>query len=139
MKKFLIAALMIVGAGGLVLLSSQAVDAFGARNFNGEKPPHFEQMLEEKAEILGLTVDELKAKMETMTLREIAEEEGLDIEQFREAKKVQMLERWQEMGLTDEEIAERQQRMEDRQKSCDEGEPHEHFGKRGFGRRGMQR
>jgi hypothetical protein len=132
MKKLLTGILMAVGAIGLVGLATQAVDARGTHNFSEDNTFHYENMLEAKAEALGLTVDELKVKLETMTLREIADEQGYDSEQFHEAKRVQMLERWQELGLTEEEIAERQERMENRQKDCAEGQSHKPFEKGRF-------
>ena len=47
---------------------------------------HYEAMFEDKAEILGLTLDEIKeAWSEGKSLRELAEEKGISQEQLRES------------------------------------------------------
>lgn len=56
-----------------------------------------EAMFEHKASVLGLTVDELKAKLsEKKGFRWIAEEEGVTFEQMLEKKKEAMLENAEE-------------------------------------------
>ena len=78
-----------------------------------------EQMLANKAEILGLGVDELKARLEEgKSFLEIAEEQGITQEQLHEQMKEKNQERWQERGLSGEEINERLNQMDERFAQC---------------------
>lgn len=101
----------IVGLGVILARPAGADDRpwFGGFGFRG-----FRRGLEPKAEFLGMTPEELKAQLEEKTIFEIMEEQGISPEQFREQMEEKMRERWQEMGLSEEEIAEREQRMEER-------------------------
>jgi len=73
---------------------------------------HKQARLEQDAETLGITVDELKAKLDSgMTMIEIAKEQGVDPEELRPAGPKAPQKRPQ---LSDEEIAVREQaRLED--------------------------
>lgn len=121
MKKALFVGLLAAGvvAGGILLARTVAADdpPLGRswfRGWGGGKG------LEKKAEMLGMTVEELEAELETKTMVEIFEDQGIVPEELQ----AQMLEkargRWQEMGLSEEEIAEREGRMEERRtKRCE--------------------
>lgn len=93
MKKILLYSLLTVGVVGLV--SASAVSAQGFfYNRAMDSAGGYERILENKAEILGLSVDDLKAaKEEGQTFQEIAENQGLSIEELR----AQMQEKKQEL------------------------------------------
>lgn len=85
-----------------------------------------EEGLEALAEFLGMSTDEVKQAFEDgKTPADLAEEKGLNIEDFRDQMAEQRREYWREMGLSDEEIAEREEQMKDRREG----------GKRPSGRR----
>ena len=97
----------------------------------------FERMLSEKAEILGISGDELQSQLGEKTFLEIAEEQGVNQDTFHEAMETKARARWEEVGLSEEEITERLRQREERQASCDgsgplmNGEGGEGFGKGG--------
>jgi len=95
------------------------------------------RMLEEKAEILGMSVEELEIALESQTFHELFEEEGVDCETIKEKMREKAMQRWQEMGLSEEEIQERLEWQEQRQGECEENCALRAFG--GMGRRHMQR
>ena len=88
MKKFLICALLAVGIFGLI--GAGTVSARGwfggcdSGQFINQEERH-ENMIQTKAEILGLNADELNAaKEQGKCFHEIIEEQGLTMEQFCE-------------------------------------------------------
>src|SRR4030043_41968 len=94
MNKFLaysIAAIAIFG-----IISGSAVYADGPKWAVTEKPLAgkgygFENMLQNKADILGMSVDELRQQLEDgKTFFQIAEEKGVTQEQMRETMKEKM-------------------------------------------------
>ena len=98
MKKILLYSLLAVGVVGIV--SASAVSAQGffhnrGMNIDGEGAKGgYENMLEIKAEVLGLSVDDLKAaKEEGKTFQEITENQGLSVDELR----AQMQEKKQEL------------------------------------------
>jgi hypothetical protein len=123
MKKYLFGALIGLGAftlvGGAVALASSG-NGFGS-----------DRMMETKAEIFGMTVDELQAARETMDFEEIAAVQGVDIDAMHEQMQARAVERWTERGFSEEQITERLQMMEERHA---EGGPH--MGGMGFGQKG---
>jgi competence protein ComGC len=98
MKKILLYSLLAVSVVGLVGASAVSAQGFfhnHAMNSEGkESQGGYEKMLENKAEIFGLSVDQLKtAKEEGKTFCEIAEDQGLSMEELR----AQMQEKKQEL------------------------------------------
>ena len=106
MKKYIFGTLIGVAAftlvGGAVALASSG-NGFGS-----------DRMMETKAEIFGMTVEELQTARETMDFEEIAAAQGVDIDAMHEQMQARAVERWAERGLSEEEIAERLQMMEER-------------------------
>lgn len=79
----------------------------------------FEKMLENKAEVLGLSLDEIKALREDgKTFAEILEQQGLDIDSFHEqmqAKHIEILQAEVDAGnITQEQMDARLERAEKR-------------------------
>ena len=87
MKKILFYSLLAVGTVGLV--SASAISAQGffynhAMNSEGlEAKGGYEKMLEAKAEVLGLSVEDLQtAKEQGQTFQDIAEDQGLSVDEL---------------------------------------------------------
>ena len=115
MKKGLFIGLLTAGmvAGGVLLTRTAVAEdsplgpkPFGGRHFGGRGP-----MLEKKAEMLGMSIDELTEELETKTWVEIMEEQGMSWEDWQAQMREKAQKRWQEMGLSEEEIAAREEKM----------------------------
>ncbi|HLD51092.1 hypothetical protein A3K34_01790 [candidate division WWE3 bacterium RIFOXYC1_FULL_40_10] len=124
MNKFLTLAVIGVLAASVVGLSIDKAKAFSDNqrpNFmkdfgNGKEFPRGRQPgIEAKAELFGLSADELKEQLKTKTIVEIAREKNITYEQMQEFMRVWMTKRWQENGLTQEDIESRIQGMTQRQ------------------------
>ena len=76
-------------------------------------------MLQTKADLVGVTKDELSEQLKTKTLEQIAAEKGVSLDQIHEAMQKAAEKRWADRGLTESEIASRLQTMKDRQASDD--------------------
>lgn len=129
MNKFLIITLSAVGILGAAFLLTRPVLADFSGYGHGKQ-----RALETKAEILGISADELEDKLDDMTFAEIAEEKGISLDEWHQEMQEKTQERWQEMGLSDEEIQERVQRMEERHAECDGTGSMNRFGGKGFGK-----
>jgi len=73
-------------------------------------PKGHQGMLEEKAEFLGMDVDALREELKEKRFYEILQEHGYTAEDWQAVWQEKSREMWKEMGLSDEEIAEREQR-----------------------------
>jgi hypothetical protein len=98
MKKILLYSLLAVGVVGLVGASAVSAQGFfhnHAMDSEGkEAKGGYENMLKAKAEVLNLSVEDLKtAKEEGKTFQEIAEDQGLSVDELR----AQMQEKKQEL------------------------------------------
>jgi len=100
MKKILAYALLTIGTVGLVgagVVSAHGLFGNGAGEQSVNREARHENRIENKAGVLGLSADELKAKLaDGKIFCEIAEEQGVDKEQFREQMKEQRTQRAQE-------------------------------------------
>ena len=124
MKKFKYGA--IIGVIALTLIGgSVALAASG--NGSGS-----DRMMETKAEVFGMTVEELTTARETMDFEEIALQQGVDIDEMHVQMSTKAIERWQERGLSEEEISER---VAAREAMIAEGKG-PHTGGLGFGQKG---
>ena len=98
MKKILLYSLLAVGVVGLVGASAVSAQGFfhnrGMNSDGGDTKGGYENMLKTKADILGLSVEDLKAAKESgQTFQEIAEGKGLSVDELR----AQMQEKKQEL------------------------------------------
>lgn len=107
MKKVLFV-LAITLALGFAYFGTDKVYAYWGGAYQRDSE-HFEEMLQRKAEFLGVTVEELKQAHEDRTVHELVDASGVTRQQMWEHMKEMMLEHWKELGLSDEEI---QQRLE---------------------------
>ncbi|MBU1149185.1 hypothetical protein KKI23_03785 [Patescibacteria group bacterium] len=123
MKKYIFSTILGLTAfslvGGAVALASSG-NGFGS-----------DRMMETKAEVFGMTVEELETARETMDFEEIALQQGVDIDAMHEQMKAKAIERWQDRGLSEEEISERIAKR-DAMVASGEGP---HSGEMGFGQR----
>jgi len=101
-----------VAAG--MLFASQTALANNYQNGRGNSP-----MLERKAQALNITQEELQTQLQTKTMAQIAQDKGLSLEQWKQKMTEFARQRWQEMGLSQEEIAEREEWRSQRQANCD--------------------
>lgn len=72
-----------------------------------------------KAKAMDMTTDQVKEKLQTKTMAEVITDQGMTIEQYQEKVQAAAQERWQEMGLSEEEIQTRTQAQTERQADCD--------------------
>lgn len=116
MKSILLSAGVVGLLAGGVMLSGVV---------NAEQPEHkqhsfgFERSLETKAQVLGLQKDQLQEQLRDKTMAEVAFDQGFDLDSFRAQLQQQREQRWQDMGLSEAEIQERSQAMEERHANCD--------------------
>ncbi len=87
----------------------------GGREFENRG---FGRGIEAIAEKFGMTAEELRSQLGTKTILEIAEEKGYTEEQFHQMMLESAVQRWKDAGFTDEEIAERQNVLEERHQNC---------------------
>jgi len=131
MKKYVYYALMgliafgVVG-GGVALAQSQS----GSGNGIFHDGRGYERMIETKANILNVSVDELKTQLENNTFPELFDQQGLSHEEFRnqmhEQMEARMTEKLQQLvdngTITEGQMQERLEFMEQRQ--AEGGGPH---------------
>lgn len=103
-----LAAIGVVAAGTInaSALNSESTNNYGNKLGMGQGMGQ-KGSLESRAEIFGMTADELQTELETKTMSQIALEKGMTEDSFR-AKTTEAAEaRWKERGLSAEEIAQR--------------------------------
>jgi hypothetical protein len=114
MKKYIFLSLLGLGTVGLLLYASNNTYAFGFGEGGRDS------MLERKAEILDMTVEELKEEASTKSFSQIAEGQGITLEQMHERMRIEATNRWREMGIDEQEIESRLERMEQKHREgCD--------------------
>lgn len=104
----------IVGIAGIAGL--QFADAN-----DGEFGFGFRRSLDSKADVLGISEEELSVQLGEQTLPEIAEDRGLSSDEWRTRMEELAHEKWENMGLSDEEIAVRKERMGQHHEDCQGG------------------
>ncbi|XOU95004.1 MAG: hypothetical protein ACNFW9_02965 [Candidatus Kerfeldbacteria bacterium] len=124
MKKYIFSAVLGLTAFTLV---GGAVALAASDNGSGS-----DRMMETKAEVFGMTVDELTVAHETMDFEEIALQQGVDIDEMHAQMSAKAMDRWAERGLSEEEISERVA-ARDAMIASGDGP---HSGEMGFGQRG---
>lgn len=127
MKKLLIGSAAVLGIAGVVGLGSLSASAMygpnadsgneaGAMRHAGEGMGQGRQTsLESRAAALGMSADELEQALETKTMSQVADQQGLDQEAFEAQMQKAAQERWEARGLSADEIAERVAEREARQ------------------------
>jgi hypothetical protein len=118
MKKLLILSTGAVGiaAAGIMVVPNFVHAQNGSANGAGYG---YDQSLTSKAQILGLTKDQLQTQLKTKSLYQIAKDKGVSEVQLHEKMQTAAVERWKSRGLTQTEIDSRLKSMEERQANCD--------------------
>jgi hypothetical protein len=118
MRKFVtlgITGLAVAGMAGLGTYSVSAMSAGnGQANGNGAQTA-----LASKATAVNLTADQLREQLETKTMLQVAEDQGLTLEQYQAKVRDAAQSRWEDRGLSAEEIATRTAEQTERQADCD--------------------
>ena len=126
MKKLLafgIASLAAVGAVGAASVGVSALGGYGNGDHTGAGYGSGAQTsLEARAGALDMTADQLRDQLQTKTMSQIAVDQGLTEEQYQANMQTAAEARWQERGVSSEEIAERTAEREQRQASTDDCE-----------------
>jgi hypothetical protein len=122
--------LIALTALGMIGASAISVAAFdgngygrGQGNMLGERPG-YQQMLEDKADLLGVSVEDVEAaRAEGTSFGELAEELGISIEDMQarmlERAKERVQERVDSGAMTEGEAADLLTRMQERHENCD--------------------
>lgn len=79
----------------------------------------YERALETKAEVLGMDQDQLQTQLMDKTMAEVVAEQGVSLESFQAEMQQMREQRWQAMGLSEEEQQARIQAMDQRHENCD--------------------
>ena len=124
MKKLLIGVAAVLGIAGVVGVSSLSASAMYGPRGNGNESgtaAHvgggngYQTSLESRAEVVGMTAEELQVALETKTMSQIADEQGLSEEAYEAKMEEAARARWEARGLSAEEIAQRTADREARQ------------------------
>lgn len=118
MKKLVMYSIGVAGivAGGLAIVpniaQAQTAGSLARGNGNGGG---YQQMLQTKVTLFGMTEAQLTEQLQTKTMLQIAEEKGISEDQFHETMEASARTRWADKGLSQTEIDSRLERMEERQ------------------------
>ena len=118
MKKILMYSLGIAGlaTAGLAVMPSLASAQIATNEVRGNgNGIGYQQMIQSKSKIFGITESELKTQLQTKTMLQIAEEKGISEDQFHAAMEKVARQRWADKGLTQSEIDSRLKNMKERQ------------------------
>lgn len=124
MKKLLTYSLGIAGlaTAGLVAAPSFAQAQSANSNMQGNGGGYGnQQVLQTKAQLLGMTEDQLRTELQTKTMLQIAADKGISEDKLHATMQQAAQARWQANGLTPAEIASRLQTMQERQASDHDG------------------
>ncbi len=124
MKKLLTYSLGIAGlaTAGLVAAPSFAQAQSATSNMSGHGGGYGnQQVMQTKAQLLGMTETELQTQLETKTLLQIAQYKGISEDKLHATMQQAAQERWKANGLTQAEIDSRLQTMQERQASDHDG------------------
>lgn len=145
-KSLLIGSLSVMAVAGAFVLAPLAVNAqetatqnrvgYGVRDGSGEgrqgNGNGQATSLENRAKALDMTVEQLQEKLETQTMLQIAQEKGISTEDFQAKMREASAARWQDRGVSAEQVQERAAAQAERQADCDG--TGEHRAEGGFGR-----
>lgn len=134
--------LAVVGAAGFGTYTVSALNGtgYGAANGggtaamagNGQGNGYGAQTaLETRATALNMTAEQLQTQLQTKTVAQVAESQGLTLDQYQAKMREAAQARWADRGLSDEEIASRTATQTERQANCDGSGTQQHMG--GYG------
>jgi hypothetical protein len=108
-----IASLAAVGFAVVPTLAS-AQGAVGNMNGSGNGTG-YQQMIQTKAKLLGISETDLKTKLQTKTMLQLAQEKGISEDQLHKSMETAARQRWADRGLSQSEIDARLKNMQERQ------------------------
>lgn len=106
--------------------TTTAASGYGQGNGNGTQTA-----LESRAKALNMTADQLQAQLQTKTMLQIAQDKGMTLEQYQQKMQEASQSRWQDRGLSTEEIVTRTAAQAERQADCDGTGNQQHMGGNG--------
>ncbi len=118
MKKIVMYSIGIasLAAAGLVIVPSFASAQSSVNTMRGNGGGSgYQQMIETKAKLVGMTVSELEAQLRTKTMLQVAQEKGVSEDQLQDTMEAAARARWAEKGLSQSEIDSRLKNMAERQ------------------------
>jgi hypothetical protein len=120
MNKLIITGITLATTLGLgIAIATPAFATSEHSNGQGSGPRYgYDQQIEAKSKILGITVDELKKQLESKNLEEIAKSKGLNEDELHSQIQSAAQKRWKDRGLSDSEIKNRTEAMQKRQTEC---------------------
>lgn len=132
-KKILLGVAAGLVATGAIVFTPLMVNAqtaqsqtHGGRNSKGSG-----NGLEVRAQAMDMAAEQLKEQLQTKNMSQVISDQGMTTEQFQENVREAANNRWQEMGLSDEEIQERTEKQQERQANCEgSGLEHNQYGYR---------
>lgn len=105
-----------MGISTLIVASIIAIpNLAGAQTARTGRGEGYQQMLQTKADLLGITKDELVKQLETKTFEQIAEEKNISEDKIHTSMQEAAKKRWAEKGLSESEISDRLENMKERQ------------------------
>lgn len=104
---------------GTLALTPLIANAQTTQKRYGDNGKNYGNGLEIKAQAMEMSTEQLKEQLQTKTMSQVISDKGMTTEQFQEQIREATKERWQEMGLSDEEIQERTEQQQERQANCD--------------------
>ncbi len=120
-KKLILGTVVGIAVAGAV--ASTPLMAFAQTSQNqarsGQNGSSSGNGLEIRAKAIDMTTEQLKEQLQTKTMSQVVSDQGMTTEQFQEQVREAANNRWQEMGLSDEEIQERTETQQERQANCD--------------------
>jgi hypothetical protein len=105
-----------LAAVGFAVAPSLASAQSTAGNMNGSgNGSGYQQMIQTKAKLLGISETELKTQLQTKSMLQLAQEKGISEDQLHKSMETAARQRWADMGLSQSEIDARLKNMEARQ------------------------
>lgn len=97
------------------LVGAQSAVGNFMHNGNGSNGSGYQQMIQTKAKLLGMTEAELTTQLQTKTMLQLAQEKGISEDQLHATMEAAARQRWADKGLTQAEIDVRLKNMAERQ------------------------
>lgn len=111
-----------------------AQSAVGNFMHNGGNGSGYQQTMQTKAKLLGMTEAELTTQLQTKTMLQLAKEKGISEDQLHATMETAARQRWADKGLTQAEIDVRLKNMAERQAGDHEANSANRGGGMGRGR-----
>lgn len=119
----------VVGLGAMSVSAMHSEDAVRSggthREYGKASGSGYQKSLESRAAVLGMNASELEEALKTKTMSQIAVDQGLNEETFREKMQAAAKERWASRGLSAEQI---QERLAEREQRYSENSADHEFG-----------